>query len=123
MGHFLTSIWAFKVSLTVALILLWWGYNQRRSLQRHMIFGISGVVLTVLTAIYLIVLVEGFGIQFQSRYPLYVVHAHRLFSAVTLLLVVQQLITGLARRPIHKWMPPAVLTFYAVSVASGWVLF
>ena len=123
MASALTSIWAFKISLTLALVLLWLGYAQRRQQRRHMVLGIGAAVVTLLAAVYLVVLVEFVGVEFRTSFPPAVVLIHRIFSAVTLVLIVSQLVTGLMRLPQHKHRPLLLLAFYTVSVASGWVIF
>jgi len=100
-------------------------YAVRRANNRlHRAFALAGILLNILSSVYLVYAVRIFGIEMPARFAEAIVVAHRIFSAAIEILMLAMLYSGLKRqRQRHIMLHYFFLPGYTLSYISGLVIF
>lgn len=108
-----------------SLLGFWAAYAVRRANNRlHRAFALSGVILNILSSVYLVYAVRVLGIEMPARFAEVVVVVHRIFSAAIALLMFAMLYSGIKRqRQLHIRLHYYFLPGYTLSYISGLVIF
>lgn len=90
----------------------------------HRRLAALGVVLNLLSSVYLIWSVRLAGIEMGSAYPLAVVTAHRAFATVMALVMLLMVYTGMRHKlTLHRGLSRLFLPGYTLTYFSGMVVF
>lgn len=123
------SLVLINTGMTLSIIFFYLGYSQRvRNNRYHRILNTIGILFNLSTAVYLLLGkyalggIESMGIE--AIVPQWVVHVHRFFAAISLVLMLGMGYTGYTRKvEIHRKLHLSFLVLYSVIYLSGMILF
>ncbi len=99
-------------------------FFRKRNNLRHRQLALTGVLLNLMSSVYLIYAVRIAGVEMPSEFSPTVVNAHRLFASVMALAMIAMAVSG-ARRQIdfHRRLSWFFLPGYTLTYLSGMVIF
>ncbi|MDF3820986.1 hypothetical protein P3G55_13830 [Leptospira sp. 96542] len=115
--------------MTVSICFFYLGYAFRKqNTNLHRLFGLSGVVFNLLAAAYLLLIKYALGgITNHQIYPVapdYIIHTHRFFASLALILMLIMGFLGWKRkRKLHVKLHYIFLPLYTIVYISGLFLF
>lgn len=115
--------------MTLSLLGFYTGYSFRKSdRKKHKIFNVIGILSNLTAAIYLLCIKYMLGgiseFQIYPTAPEFVIHIHRFFAAISLVLMLVMGYTGWKRnRNLHVKLHYIFLPLYTIVYISGLFLF
>jgi hypothetical protein len=98
-------------------------YRKRNNLW-HRRLALIGVVLNLISSVYLLYAVRVVGIEMPSEYPVAVITAHRVFATLMALAMLAMATSGMRRHVgFHRRLSWFFLPGYTLTYFSGMVIF
>lgn len=117
---FVALVWGMGASILAFYAAFYFRLNN----AVHKRLAISGVILNLMSSIYLIYAVRIIGVEMPSRFGVEVQLAHRIFATAMAIVMLTMLVTGLKRvRRLHLALHRYFLLGYTLTYASGLVIF
>lgn len=99
-------------------------FYRRRNNRLHRLCALVGILLNLLSSIYLLYTVRLLGVEMPSRFSVDIVLAHRIFAtvmAITMLAMAATAIKG--KFALHRKLSKVFLPGYTLTYISGVVVF
>ncbi|HNA80014.1 MAG TPA: hypothetical protein PKY99_11200 [Turneriella sp.] len=99
-------------------------FNRKRNKLRHRQLAGLGILLNLISSVYLIYAVRAVGVEMPSEYSLPVITAHRIFATLLALAMLAMAASGIRRRvEFHRRLSWFFLPGYTLTYFSGMVIF